>query len=197
MGHPHGRRNRRDYRAPEGRGRRPHRRGRAEEPGGAGAVAGRPRRVREADQGLHGEAAGPQLHGTAGDHHQAPAACASTYDNNYFNDRWQGIPMGGYTAMVERMFGDVRDSAGPPNTASSGEQQSGHRRPHHLLRPHRRILRLQAGHARVPQPALRVGDRRVRELAGQRRWSTTPSARCRGRASSSTSTSNRSPRRSA
>ena len=30
-----------------------------------------------------------------------------TYDNNYFNDRWQGIPMGGYTAMVERMFGET------------------------------------------------------------------------------------------
>jgi UDP-galactopyranose mutase len=30
-----------------------------------------------------------------------------TYDNNYFNDRWQGIPMGGYTAMVERMFGNT------------------------------------------------------------------------------------------
>lgn len=29
------------------------------------------------------------------------------YDNNYFNDRWQGIPMGGYTRMVERMLGDV------------------------------------------------------------------------------------------
>ena len=29
------------------------------------------------------------------------------YDNNYFNDRYQGIPMGGYTAMVERMFGDT------------------------------------------------------------------------------------------
>lgn len=27
------------------------------------------------------------------------------YDNNYFNDRWQGIPIGGYTAMVQRMFG--------------------------------------------------------------------------------------------
>ena len=27
-----------------------------------------------------------------------------TYDNNYFNDRWQGIPIGGYTAMVERML---------------------------------------------------------------------------------------------
>lgn len=30
--------------------------------------------------------------------------CRFTYDNNYFNDRWQGIPMGGYTKMVERML---------------------------------------------------------------------------------------------
>ena len=27
-----------------------------------------------------------------------------TYDNNYFNARYQGIPRGGYTAMVERML---------------------------------------------------------------------------------------------
>lgn len=27
-----------------------------------------------------------------------------TYDNNYFNDRYQGIPEGGYTAIIERMF---------------------------------------------------------------------------------------------
>ena len=27
-----------------------------------------------------------------------------TYDNNYFNDRFQGIPMGGYTKMIERML---------------------------------------------------------------------------------------------
>lgn len=27
-----------------------------------------------------------------------------TYDNNYFNDRYQGIPMDGYTAMVEKML---------------------------------------------------------------------------------------------
>ena len=33
--------------------------------------------------------------------------CRFRFDNNYFNDRWQGIPMGGYTKMVERMFGDV------------------------------------------------------------------------------------------
>lgn len=30
--------------------------------------------------------------------------CRFTYDNNYFNDRWQGIPVGGYTAMVEKML---------------------------------------------------------------------------------------------
>ena len=27
-----------------------------------------------------------------------------TYDNNYFNDSYQGIPIGGYTAMVEKML---------------------------------------------------------------------------------------------
>lgn len=27
-----------------------------------------------------------------------------TYDNNYFNDRWQGIPTKGYTAMVEKLL---------------------------------------------------------------------------------------------
>lgn len=30
-----------------------------------------------------------------------------TYDNNYFNDRYQGIPIGGYTAMVEKMLAGV------------------------------------------------------------------------------------------
>ena len=30
--------------------------------------------------------------------------CRFTYDNNYFNDRYQGIAEGGYTAMVEKML---------------------------------------------------------------------------------------------
>ena len=30
-----------------------------------------------------------------------------TYDNNYFNDRYQGIPIGGYTALVEKMLDGV------------------------------------------------------------------------------------------
>ena len=30
-----------------------------------------------------------------------------TYDNNYFNDRYQGIPVDGYTAMVEKMLSGV------------------------------------------------------------------------------------------
>ena len=30
-----------------------------------------------------------------------------TYDNNYFNDRWQGIPMGGYTKMIAAMLDGI------------------------------------------------------------------------------------------
>lgn len=30
-----------------------------------------------------------------------------TYDNNYFNDRYQGIPIGGYTQMVEKLLEDI------------------------------------------------------------------------------------------
>ena len=30
--------------------------------------------------------------------------CRFTYNNNYFNDPYQGIPIGGYTAMVEKML---------------------------------------------------------------------------------------------
>jgi len=33
--------------------------------------------------------------------------CRFTYNNNYFNDRYQGIPVGGYTAMVEKMLEGV------------------------------------------------------------------------------------------
>lgn len=30
-----------------------------------------------------------------------------TYDNNYFNSLYQGIPIGGYTKMIQKMFGDT------------------------------------------------------------------------------------------
>ena len=35
-----------------------------------------------------------------------------TYDNNYFNDRYQGIPIGGYTSMVERMLKGIEVQVG-------------------------------------------------------------------------------------
>lgn len=35
-----------------------------------------------------------------------------TYDNNYFNDRYQGIPVCGYTAMVEKMLAGVEVKLG-------------------------------------------------------------------------------------
>lgn len=30
-----------------------------------------------------------------------------TYDNNYFNDRYQGIPVGGYTQIAEKLLADI------------------------------------------------------------------------------------------
>lgn len=33
-----------------------------------------------------------------------------TYDNNYFNDKYQGIPIGGYTKMVENMLFGIETS---------------------------------------------------------------------------------------
>lgn len=33
--------------------------------------------------------------------------CRFIYDNNYFNDKYQGIPVGGYTGMIERIIGNV------------------------------------------------------------------------------------------
>lgn len=30
-----------------------------------------------------------------------------TYDNNYFTDRYQGIPIGGYTQIIEKLLGDT------------------------------------------------------------------------------------------
>ena len=35
-----------------------------------------------------------------------------TYDNNYFNDRYQGIPVGGYTAVVEKMLEGIEVRTG-------------------------------------------------------------------------------------
>lgn len=35
-----------------------------------------------------------------------------TYDNNYFNDRYQGIPIGGYTAIIEHMLEGIEVRTG-------------------------------------------------------------------------------------
>lgn len=35
-----------------------------------------------------------------------------TYDNNYFNDRYQGIPVGGYTRMLEKMLEGIEVKTG-------------------------------------------------------------------------------------
>ena len=47
-----------------------------------------------------------------------------TYDNNYFNDRYQGIPVGGYTAMVEKMLQGVEVRTGISYREFAVEQET-------------------------------------------------------------------------
>ena len=79
--------------------------------------------------------------------------CRFTYDNNYFNDRYQGIPVGGYTKMVERMLEGVEVRLGVEYNGPGGGRAR-YRGAHHLLRAHRRVLRFQAWRARMAKPAL-------------------------------------------
>ena len=44
------------------------------------------------------------------------------YDNNYFNDRYQGIPIGGYTKMVEKMLEDTEVRTGCEYKQLAAEQ---------------------------------------------------------------------------
>lgn len=48
-----------------------------------------------------------------------------TYDNNYFNDRYQGIPIGGYTIMVEKMLQGIEVRTGISYRQFVTEQESG------------------------------------------------------------------------
>ncbi len=47
-----------------------------------------------------------------------------TYDNNYFNDRYQGIPVGGYTAMVEKMLQGIEVRTGVSYREFAAEQET-------------------------------------------------------------------------
>lgn len=46
-----------------------------------------------------------------------------TYDNNYFNDRYQGIPIGGYTIMVENMLKGIEVKTGISYREFATEQE--------------------------------------------------------------------------
>ena len=49
----------------------------------------------------------------------------TTFDDNYFNDRYQGIPIGGYTAMVEAMLEGVPLETGVDALADRAALEAG------------------------------------------------------------------------
>ena len=63
--------------------------------------------LRKAGEGLHRKAVGTPLQGAAAAFIIKRLPVRLTFDNNYFNARFQGIPMGGYTQMVENMLSGI------------------------------------------------------------------------------------------
>ena len=78
-----------------------------------------------------------------------------TYDNRYFNDTFEGLPVDGYTAWIEKMADhpniEVRlDTDFFDSRADVHRQRAGR-----LHRPDRRVLRQRRGRAVVAHPRLR------------------------------------------
>lgn len=48
-----------------------------------------------------------------------------TYDNNYFSDRYQGIPVGGYTRMIEKLLEGIPVKLGVTYRAFAAERGNG------------------------------------------------------------------------
>ena len=113
--------------------------------------------------------------------------CRFTYDNNYFNDRYQGIPMGGYTKMVANMLEGIEVRCGVEYKELAAASP---------ISPPRRstaapsTLSTTSSWARWSTAACASRPRRsTRPTTRAWPWSTTPSAKSPTRASSSTSTS--------
>ena len=90
-----------------------------------------------------------------------------TYDNNYFNDRYQGIPIGGYTELVEKLLAgtEVRLNV----DYLENRQELDRLAEDHIHRHDRPVLRLFPGCPPVPQRPLRDRGAGDGEFPGQRR----------------------------
>ena len=130
-----------------------------------------------------------------------------TFDNRYFNDTYEGLPVDGYTAWLERMADhpniEVRLDTDFFGTIADEFKGTG---PDRLHRPGRRVLRQLRGPPVLAHHRPRARDARRRRLPGHRRgqrqrrgpartpvpWSSSTSTRsartCPARRSSCTST---------
>ncbi len=95
------------------------------QPGGAGAFPGRARYLREAGEGLQRRSSGVATARNCRHPSSVVFPCASRMTTTTSTIVGRASPMGGYTAMVERMFGDmeilrhrVQRSSSPSTRAS-------------------------------------------------------------------------------
>ena len=74
-----------------------------------------------------------------------------TYDNNYFNDLYQGIPMGGYNVIIDKLFAGCEVRLGTDYLENKKEYDAPGRKGG-LYGNHRQLFRLPVRQAPVPQP---------------------------------------------
>lgn len=88
-----------------------------------------------------------------------------TYDNNYFNDPYQGIPVGGYNKLIGKLLEGIecRCNTDYFRHRSELEAMAGTGR---VYGTDRRIFRVLFRAARIPQPPVRTGNARYAELPG-------------------------------
>ena len=86
-------------------------------------------------------------------YYQTVAPCGSFFDNNYFTDRYQGIPEEGYDALVQKLLEGSEVLLSTEYTEFV-EQKPGDRRQDRVYRHHRRLFPVLLWAARVPLPPL-------------------------------------------
>ena len=157
-----------ENRGTEGRGARRPERPRAREPRRTGAHARGQGHLREAHQGIHREAVGPQLQGPAGVHHQA-APGAPRVRQQLLQRQVPGHPRRRLQQAHRRPARRCRDPHGRGLLCRIQGQLARDCRQARLYGRPRRIFRLQARQARLAHGQFQDSHRRYPELPGLRR----------------------------
>ena len=91
-----------------------------------------------------------------------------TFNNRYFSDTYEGLPVDGYTAWLERMADHPNIEVRLNTDFPSLRRGCGRQRPGGVHRPARRVLRLRRRRSGLAYPRLRHGGSRPPAISRER-----------------------------